>query len=237
MKNIQAAIEAQVGTMVQNNILFKFLNDESISATERLARLAPCFTYFVLGFRDLQLFVLKYPAAEAKLDRFKKAINAHCNEDSTHWPWFLADLKTLGLDKETNYTSAIKYLWGKDTQKQRSTCYQFANLAERARNPILRFVYLLGFEINGRALFEKFVEIAEQSEIDTGKELLYFGRTHLARETGGLHGQEDVENELLEMKLSPEMKTKALETASKVLEIQNIEWDELGKAAYANKKW
>lgn len=237
MKNVKAAIQVQVDSMVRNNILFKFLNDETFSATERLARLAPCFAYFVLAFRDLQLYVLKYSTAEAKSDRFKKAINAHCYEDSTHWQWFLADLQTLGLDKETNYTSAIKYLWGKDTQQQRSTCYQLAILAERARNPILRFVYLLSFEINGRALFEKFLDIAEQSEIDTGKELLYFGRTHLARETGSLHGQEDVENELLEMELGPEIKTQAFDIATKLLEIQDIEWNELGNAAYANKKW
>lgn len=237
MKEIETAIQAQVKSMVQNNILFKFLNDESFSATERLVRLAPCFAYFVLGFRDLQLYVLKYPAAEAKCDPYKKAINAHCHEDSTHWPWFLADLQTLGLDKETNYTSVIKYLWGKHTKEQRSSCYQLAILAETARDPILRFVYLLAFEINGRALFEKFLEIAEQSEADTGKKLLYFGRTHLAREIGGLHGQEDIENELFEMKLSPQIKIQALEIANKLLKIQGVEWNELGKSAYANHKW
>lgn len=237
MKHVEAAIQAQVESMVANNILFKFLNDESISATERLCRFAPCFAYFVLGFHDLQLLVLKYPAAEAKLDRIKKAINAHCTEDSNHWPWFLTDLKTLGLDKELTFTSAIKYLWSKETKNQRSSCYQFAILADRARDPILRFVYLLSLEINGRALFTKFLEMAERSEIETGKELLYFGRTHFARETGGLHGEEEIENELLAMQLSPEIKTEAIEIAMKVLEIQDTEWEELGRAAYANKKW
>lgn len=237
MKDVESAICSQVQSMVSKNILFKFLDDESISATERLARFAPCFAYFVLGFRDLQLLVLKYPASEAKLDRVKKAINSHCTEDSSHWPWFLTDCKTLGIDKETTYTSAIKYLWSKETQSQRSSCYQFAILADRTRDPILRFVYLLSFEINGRALFTKLLEMAERSETETGKELLYFGRTHFARETGGLHGEEEVENELLEMQLSPEMKTIAIDIAMKVLEIQDTEWSELGRAAYANKKW
>lgn len=237
MRDIEAAINEQVETMLANNILFKLLNDESISATERISRVAPCFAYFVLGFYDLQLLVLKYPAAEAKHDRIKRAINAHCTEDSNHWPWFLTDLKTLGLDKEMSFTSAIKYLWGKQTQNQRSSCYQFAVLADRASDPILRFVNLLSVEMVGRAAFEKFLDLADRSEIENGKELLYFGRTHFARETGGLHGEEEVENELLEMELCPEMKAKAREIAMKAVEILDRDFSELGRVGYANKKW
>jgi len=237
MRDIEAAIHAKVELIAANNNLFKFLSDESMSATERLSRLAPCLAYFALGFHDLQLLVLKYPAAEAKVDRVKKAINAHCNEDSTHWPWFLTDLKTLGLDKEMSFTGAIKYLWGKETQKQRSTCYQLAILADRARDPFLRFVFLQSLEILGRAWLTKFLDLADKSEIETGKEILYFGRTHFARETGGLHGEEEIESELLETELSPDMKIKALEIAMKVLEIQDAQLNELGRVGYANRKW
>ncbi|XP_037031252.1 uncharacterized protein LOC119070847 [Bradysia coprophila] len=237
MKEVEAAIHTKVESMVAKNTLFAFLNDESLTATERLSRLAPSLAYFVLGFYDLQHLILKYPAAEVKTDRIKRAINAHCAEDSTHWPWFLTDLKTLGMDKETTYTSAIRYLWGKANQMQRWSCYQFAILADRAIDPILRYAFLLSIEINGRAVFSKFLEIADRSEEETGKELLYFGRRHFARETGGLHGEEEIENELLEMDLDPETKSKALVIAMKALEIQDVEWNELGRAGYANKKW
>ncbi|XP_037037490.1 uncharacterized protein LOC119075203 [Bradysia coprophila] len=236
MRDVEAEIDGKVNSMVKHNILFKFLNDETLTATERLSRVAPCFTFFVLGFHDLQNLVLKYPAAEAEMDRVKKAINAHCTEDATHWPWFLADLKTLGLDREATFTSSVKYLWSKATQMQRWSCYQFAILAGRASDPILRYVFLLSLEVNGRALFSKFLELAEKSEDETGKELLYFGRTHFARESGSLHGEEAIENELLEMKLHPETRAQALEIAMKALEVQDAEWNELARAAYANIK-
>lgn len=237
MRDVEAAIEAKVDSMVERSTLFKFLNDESVTATERLSRVAPYFASFVLGFHDLQNLVFKYPTEEAQSDRVKKAINAHCTEDATHWPWFLTDLKTLGLDKEATFTSAIKCLWSKATRMQRWSCYQFAILADRASDPILRFVFLLSMEVNGRALFAKFLELAEKSEEETGKELLYFGRTHFARESGSLHGQHEVEHELLSMNLRPDTKVQALEIAMKALEIQDAEWNELGRAAYANKKW
>lgn len=98
MKGVESAIQVQVESMVATNILFKFLNDESITATERLSRFAPCFANFVLGFQNPQLMVLKYPAAEAKLDRIERAINAICIEDSNHWPWLLTYLKTLACN-------------------------------------------------------------------------------------------------------------------------------------------
>ncbi|KAJ6644149.1 hypothetical protein Bhyg_09115 [Pseudolycoriella hygida] len=236
MRDVQAAISEKVRQMVANNILFKFLNDESLSATERLRRIAPPFSYFVLAFHDLQAHVLKYPDEEAETDHIKAAINAHCAEDSTHWPMFVTDLKTLRVDKETSYTSAIKHLWGKRTRRQRYSCYDLAMLAHDSSDPILRFANILSFEITGHAFFGECLELAERSEAETGKELLYFGRTHFLRETGGLHGQEDAENELLEMELSPEMRTKALEIAMKQLKIQDAQWGDIAMAAFANEK-
>ncbi|KAJ6635888.1 hypothetical protein Bhyg_14474 [Pseudolycoriella hygida] len=237
MKSIEAAIHAKVESMIANNLIFKYLSDESIPPTERLARVTPRLAYFALAFQDLQAYVLKYPDEEAKSDRIKAAINAHCVEDSNHWPLFLADLKTLGLDAQTTYTSAFKSLWGKEARIQRYSCYDLAILASQAKDPILRFAFLLSQEINGHAVFSKFLEVAEKSEMDTGKELFYYGRTHYLRETGGLHGQEDIENELLQMKLSPEMRAKAMDIVMKQLDIQNAEWNDLAVAALANKKW
>lgn len=237
MKDVEAAIRAKVDSIVANNTLFAFLNDESLTATARLSRVSPCLAYFVFGFSDLQQLVLMYPAAETESDRFKKAINAHCTEDSNHWPWFLSDLKTLNLDKETTYTSAMKFLWGKTNQVQRWSCYQLAILADRASDPILRFALLLSIEINGRAVFSKFLEVAEKSESETGKEIFYYGRKHFEKETGGLHGEEEIENEFLGMDLDAETKTKALEIVMTALEIQDAEWNELGRAGYANQKW
>lgn len=219
----------------QTKSLYAFLNDESFAASERLRRLVPRFAYFAFAFSDLMRCALNYPAVEAKSNRFKKAINAHCAEDSTHWPWFLTDLKTLDLNKEIPFTSAIRYLWGKTNKGQRWSCYELAILANRAIDPILRYVMLLSIEINGRAVSSKFVEVADRSEKETGKRLMYFGRTHLERELGGLHGDEDVENEILEVNLDPETKVNALEIAMKTLEIQAVDWDEIGRSSYDNK--
>lgn len=171
----------------------------------------------------MQHLILNYPSAEAKSNRFKRAINAHCAEDSTHWPWFLTDLKTLRLDPEITFTSAIQHLWDKTNERQRWSCYQYAILADRARDPILRNALMLSIEINGQAVFSKFLEIADRSKDETGKELLYFGRTHFDRENDGLHGEEEVENELLEMDLDAETKVSALAIAMKTLEIQEAE--------------
>lgn len=73
MKAVQALIEKKVAEMVQESIQFRFLNDASISATDRLRRVSPVLAYFVMGFADLQT-ILEYPYEEANVDPLKVTI-------------------------------------------------------------------------------------------------------------------------------------------------------------------
>jgi hypothetical protein len=82
----------------------------------------PHMTFFVLGFRDiLEEIRVKNPKTELEI-----SLNAHCDEDSEHWLWFIEDLKVLNMD--VNY-------WGGDISSVLSSLWS------RKNHPIRKMVY------------------------------------------------------------------------------------------------
>ncbi|RYY02059.1 MAG: hypothetical protein EOO53_15155 [Gammaproteobacteria bacterium] len=110
---------------LENNVLCQHLvhrRDSSAAAYSFL----PHMTFFILGFRDiLEEARIKNPKSDVEL-----ALNAHCDEDSGHWLWFIEDLKTLNMD--VNYwggdmSSILKMLWSPESYPVRELVYRITN--------------------------------------------------------------------------------------------------------------
>ncbi|CAF3153076.1 unnamed protein product [Rotaria socialis] len=68
----------------------------SKAALATLKAYAPAISYFIMGFRDFNEFVLPY---ETPQNALQTAINEHAKEDCTHYKLFIEDWEKLGGDK------------------------------------------------------------------------------------------------------------------------------------------
>ncbi|HEV2381084.1 MAG TPA: hypothetical protein VG206_14990 [Terriglobia bacterium] len=190
MQNVLCYIEKRT-TELNINPFITWLSDPSIPAKERLSRWLPCAAFFVFGFKDLNGEALQYPKGQALRDPLKWAINQHAAEDSMHWPWYLNDLRTLGLDVPTTLSEALQFLWGDETLAQRRAVYRLCTLADRAQDPLLRYSMIAALESYAHLLFATVTRASEEFERETGIGLEYLGAMHFGREPGHLANQED----------------------------------------------
>jgi hypothetical protein len=215
---------------LQSNPFIAFLNDTSVPARERLSAWYPCAAFFVFGFMDLNRAVLRYPEGEAAADPLKKAINEHLTEDSMHWPWYLSDLKTLGLDETMKLSEALRSLWGKENVAQRMAVYRLCMLGARATDPLLRYVLLAALESYAHLLFGTLFNVSEEYRKESGVKLVYLGATHFAMEPGHLANQHDDSEELVRQgQIDESTRAEAMEIAGAVWDVINERWREFDK--------
>jgi hypothetical protein len=157
--------------------LFAFLRDERIDAARRLA-FVPAAAHFVMTFGDLYRFVLP---TSAPADRFDELTNAHVVEDSGHWKWYLADLRSMGLDAALPFTDAVRFLWSDVTTRTRRLSYEICALSAR-RSSVERLTLVLVIEAAGGITLEALAAAGGSLERRLDKRLLYFGAHHLETE-------------------------------------------------------
>jgi hypothetical protein len=226
MKRILNYLEKRTAEMQEHPFLV-WLADPSIPARERLSDWLPCAAFFVFSFMDLNADVLKYSEEEADADPLKKAINAHLEEDSMHWPWYLHDLKALGLDRTMTFSDTLRFLWGKETRSQRLAMYRLCALGSEAEDPILRYALIASLEAVAHLLFSAVVKVSIAYEQDTGTRLLYLGPKHFEREPGHLtHQQDDAADALQRVTITSETCDRATAIAAAVCEVIDDRWRE-----------
>src|SRR5690349_20389405 len=99
--------------------VFAYMSDQSIDPAQRLS-LAPCMAHYVMTFADMNAYVLREEPAKTQ---YQHLVNVHTYEDASHWPWFVADLKRLGLDRQFSFSETLEFLWGEETLKSRLLAY------------------------------------------------------------------------------------------------------------------
>lgn len=190
--------------------LMKLLEDESIDPLERLSW-APCFAPFAMTFKDINAHVFRKEPADSPL---QEMINKHSYEDGRHWRWYLNDLEKLGYDESLNFTDALKFIWGEETQKTRYFCYDLLGLCVFEKDPIIKLAVIESIEVTGSVTLSLFVNIGEQIEQKTNHKLHYFSASHYAVETGHIQGglsYEETDNILKGINLTQEQIVKACE--------------------------
>ncbi len=176
MKDLITKLREEKSTLAESSFC-KTLQNENIPAMTRMA-FGPSMLFFVLGFRDT-LGYLKNTASEHP---FQLTVNTHCDEDSTHWRWYLADLKLFleEFDIELDVVGTANELWASKNDAVRNTVYSCIHYSMKYTSPFLRLVIIQVLE----ATFDAFNDsiIYPLRELDLFDKLSYYGQHHLDAE-------------------------------------------------------
>lgn len=158
----------------------KFLKDTNVPARQRLS-FAPSMFFFVLGFRDM----LTALTDESDTSEAQKIVNLHCEEDSTHWYWYLRDLKHLSKLNYVQYDGLIEQahvIWAPENWEIRNVVYDVIHNCKSVSSPFLRLCIIQVLE----STFEAFNEGIHMvvGELDLFDELNYYGKMHVDAEEG-----------------------------------------------------
>ena len=201
---------------------FEYLRDRSVAPGERFL-FTPAVAPFVMAFADLNKYALRVPKPTAIIEHL---LNAHSEEDATHFELYLRDLETLGFDTPGTFAGTLRFLWADERNYSRQTCYSLAALLAAA--PLtLRLVIVEAIEAAGAAAFETLGELAADYEEQTGQELHFFGQHHKALETGHTMGSDDIEQRIDAIVLNDEELRQAHSLIDRVFEIFAAMMDEL----------
>ncbi|TVP60553.1 MAG: hypothetical protein EA343_17050 [Nodularia sp. (in: Bacteria)] len=194
--------------------LFEFMRDPSISPRQKVAW-APYAVPFIMFFGDLNKYVFR---EEPSSDPIQVIINKHTYEDDHHWLWFLEDCKTLEIDQTIQFTDALRFVWGNETEVPRNLIYQLCKHNSQA-NLIQKLILIEVIEATGNVMLVVLSEIAKELQETTKKELLYFGEFHLNVETGHTTGSPEIEEILQNLQLPEEKLQETYELVEKVFEL------------------
>lgn len=221
MEEVLALIEKKKQEFAKSG-LFEFMRDKSIDPRQRLA-FAPCLAHFAMSFGELNKYVFR---EEPTNDPLQAIVNNHTYEDDHHWLWFLEDLETLGINKSLKFSDALKFVWNEETKASRLLTYQMFRYACGA-SPIAKLAIIEVIEATGNVFLPETASVAEELRLITQKELIYFGRFHVAVETGHTTGVPDVEQSIKNIQLTIESRQEAFEAVENLFELSTQLTDEL----------
>ena len=191
--------------------VFAYMADQSIAPEQRLS-LAPCMAHYVMTFADMNAYVFREEPAQNK---YQHLVNIHTREDASHWPWFVADLKRLGLDRRFAFSEVLEFLWGEETVKSRLLSYEMCRLTLQA-TPLQKLVIVECVEATGNIFLGLASRIGRELEQATGTQYIYYGPHHFGCESGHTMGTQDVEQQLESIQLAEEERGTALALVDKV---------------------
>ena len=219
MKKILTYIEEKNQEFCHREI-FRYLRDMTIPGKQRLA-FVPYMAHFVFSFMDVNRFILR----ELETDNeFQILVNIHSYEDAHHWPWYLNDLKRLGLDKQQSFSSTLLYLWSDHCIQSRMITYDMIAIA-RQLSAKEKLILVEVIEKTGSVFLARTAEVS--NELGQGDNYLYYGDNHLACETGHHMGTDNVEDYLQAIILLDDELKKGYALVDKVYDLYNNFVDEM----------
>lgn len=177
MKTLIQRLKERKSQLDQSNF-HALLTDKNLSAQDRIA-FAPHMLFFVMGFRDM-LRSLEVPNST---DPLQQIVNTHCEEDSTHWRWYLHDVQLL-ISRSLIDSKALdpENIWSEENWRIRNTVYETIRQCKDSKLPLMRLVVIQVLE----ATFDSFNDSIchPVGELNLHNELAYFGKMHLDAEEG-----------------------------------------------------
>jgi len=135
----------------------------------------PHMTFFVLGFRDiLEELRITNPQSELEI-----SLNAHCDEDSEHWLWFIEDLKTLNVDVDYwggDLTGILSTIWSRKDYVVRKMVYDVISHIKNTKSAEEKMIIIDCLE----SAFSIFINSLNSITHQNGyyEKLKYFGAEH-----------------------------------------------------------
>jgi hypothetical protein len=183
MKRVLAHITACSERFAQEP-MFQYLRDKRITPEQRLCSM-PMMGHFIFSFMDINKYILRDEAVDTP---FQRLINIHTYEDAGHWPWWVRDMKTMGLDKMCSFTDALVFAWSEATRRSRMLTYDFIAIALQA-TPAQRLAIVETVESTGYKFLSTTAEVCR--EIDDNL-FAYFGSKHAKVESGHHMGTDEI---------------------------------------------
>lgn len=208
---------------------YAWMADERVPLERRFV-FSPLFANFILGFRDMNRWFLRYPEPA---DAYEAAINAHTEEDETHSALFLEDWQELGLDAHLAWGIEDTMAWyytAPETEIFRRYAMRLTQMAVETPDPLVRFGMMEAIETCGHVFFGHTAPLAAELARRTGASLRYYGPFHLARETGALIDADDLFDSVV---LTPAQREQAVALVEEVFAMFTVKNDHL--LAYARR--
>lgn len=174
--------------------MFQYLRDETIDPEQRLCFM-PMMAHFVFSFMDVNKYILRKESIDTP---YQRLINIHSYEDASHWPWWVSDMKTAGLDKTCSFTDAMLFTWSAATRRSRILTYDFIAIAAQA-TPVQLLAIVETVESTGYKFLSTTAEVCRQLGASP---YVYYGAKHSAVESGHHMGTEDAVSYLEAIELS-----------------------------------
>ncbi|HKR50825.1 MAG TPA: hypothetical protein VJT72_14825 [Pseudonocardiaceae bacterium] len=170
-------------------------------AIEDRLKFAPMGAFFIMQFRDMNRWVLRFPQAR---DEFEWVINLGTQEDEKHSRMFLDDWRKLDIDVYLRWTASDMLWWlflSPDQEIFRRTGIEFTSLAvEDGNDALIRFGHSEAGEAAGHVFLSNTAKVAVSLADQTGVDYRYFGPYHLNLESGHVANTEGVfEQAVLDM--------------------------------------
>jgi hypothetical protein len=184
VERMQARIRARAAAVARHPF-YSWLQDDTVALEERFI-FAPLFVTFIMGFSDLNKWLIRYRAPATDLER---AINEHTREDQTHSRLFLEDWSKLEFDRRLGWGAARTIEWyfaSPETEVFRGYGMQIMQMCVLHEDARIRWAYMEAIEACGHVFFGATVRIARKLAAKTGLDYRYFGPYHFARESGHL---------------------------------------------------
>jgi uncharacterized protein (DUF427 family) len=193
---------------------YQFLRNTSISPQGRMA-FAPCFTFFVMNFSELNRHVLR---EEPTADPIQALINEHTYEDEAHWIWFLEDLQKLGYEGNLPFTEAMRFLWSDETMVQRRVVRWMFKEATLAK-PIHRLVLVEAIEHIAGIFLPTTKLVTEQFQTSELQTCRYFGSLHSLSDSGHEMHSKEMEDFIGNMPLTDGEYTEAVRLVEETFDV------------------
>jgi hypothetical protein len=201
---------------LMNHPFYRWVKSNDV-ALERRFDFTPILALFVMNFRDMNKWFIRFPNAT---NEFERIINGNTLEDETHSRLYMEDWKKLGMDEKLHWRASDTLWWlflAPETEPFRRFGFEFAAMTvEDQDDPLVRFAHSEAGEACGNAFFNAVSPVAGELQKKSGIQYRYYGQHHLDREPGHVLCSEGVfESQVL----SDAQRERALELANRMFDV------------------
>ncbi|MGH3889001.1 MAG: hypothetical protein ACRDSZ_21010 [Pseudonocardiaceae bacterium] len=177
---------------ISKHPFFEWLHDDFVAIEDRL-KFAPMGAFFIMQFRDMNRWVLRFPQAR---NEFEWVINLGTQEDERHSRMFLDDWHQLDINEHLRWQASDMLWWlflSPDQEIFRRSGIEFISLAvDDGNDALIRFGHSEAGEATGHVFLSNTAKVAVSLADKTGLNYRYFGPYHLGLESGHVANTEGV---------------------------------------------
>lgn len=173
---------------------------------------APYLTFWVMTFQD----ILRLNETLTENPKLREFAHHHREEDSGHERWFLEDLEVM-FDTEK---LTIEWLYGPSCSAIRDCSYTIIAELLKAESDQQRTVLLLALESTSQVFSKEITSYIY--DMGYAEKLNYFSKTHFDAENEHAMYEEESEQQLHAIKLTPQEREKAFALIDQVYAISHI---------------